>query len=166
MLGGFANQMLQLISQRLGAKLFESFGLGKVVDTAATYISSAFGFHAGGVVGSAGASFTRSIALPPGMLNLVPRFHSGGIAGLGPRERLGVLLDDEEVITRDDPRHAWNGGGGAGGVQINSNVSVNGAQGDKRDQERAAADLDRIINGAIGQWAIREGRPGGVLARG
>ena len=48
-------------------------------------------------------------------------FHGGGIAGyprqlrslrqgLGPREMLAVLLKDEEILTRSDPRHRWNAG--------------------------------------------------------
>lgn len=40
-----------------------------------------------------------------------PRYHVGGIAGLAPGEIPAVLMQGEEVLTRDDPRHVANGGG-------------------------------------------------------
>lgn len=173
MLANFANQMLTLIGQRLGAKLFESFGLGKMVDGIGTFVTSLFGFHSGGVVSAGGASFTR--AMPAGMAalaaSIAPRYHGGGIAGfkpLKPNERLSVLEDGEEVLTASNPRHIRNQRAGAGGsgMQVQTSVVVNGAGGATQQQESAGLDLSNMINGAIDQWAIKQSRPGGVLAKG
>jgi len=71
-------------------------------------------FHSGGIVGSGGQF--RSIN--PAMLANAARYHSGGIAGLKPGEVPSILMRGEEVLTRDDPRHMLNGGGGRGDVKI------------------------------------------------
>jgi len=71
-------------------------------------------FHSGGVVGSGGQF--RSIN--PAMFANATRYHSGGIAGLKPGEVPSILMRGEEVLTRDDPRHMLNGGGGRGDVKI------------------------------------------------
>ena len=68
-------------------------------------------FHSGGVVGSGG----QFRAISPAMFANATRYHSGGIAGLKPGEVPSVLMQGEEVLTRDDPRHILNGGGGGGG---------------------------------------------------
>ncbi|MBX3589086.1 MAG: phage tail tape measure protein [Ramlibacter sp.] len=164
MLASFAQQMLNLISQRLGNRLFESFGLGRVVDGAASFITSAFGFHQGGVVSAGGASFTRALNVSPLAAALAPRYHVGGIAGMKPGERLSVLQDGEEVLTADDPRHVRNYRGS--GVQISSSVTVNGASGDRAQQQGAGNDLNRLIEGAVDAWALKQSRPGGILAKG
>lgn len=66
-------------------------------------------FHSGGVVGgSAGAA--RS--MPALAFANAPRLHAGGIAGLAADEMPAILRRNEEVLTRDDPRHRYNGGGG------------------------------------------------------
>lgn len=62
--------------------------------------------HGGGVVGSGGRS--RS-GVDMSMFKNAPRMHNGGLAG---DERATVLKVDEEVLTRSDPRHRKNGGGG------------------------------------------------------
>lgn len=164
MLASFAQQMLNMISQRLGARLFESFGLGRVVDGAASFIASAFGFHQGGIVSAGGATFTRSLNVSPVAAALAPRYHSGGIVGMKPGERLSVLEDGEEVLTADDPRHQRNYRGG--GVQITSTVNVTGAGGDRAQQQNSGADLTRAIEGVVDNWALRQSRPGGILAKG
>jgi uncharacterized protein (UPF0335 family) len=41
-------------------------------------------------------------------MRLLPRYHTGGLAGLKPDEVPAVLLKNEEVLTRDDPRHRDN----------------------------------------------------------
>ena len=71
-------------------------------------------FHKGGVVGSGGDY--RSIS--PAMFATANRYHSGGIAGLKPGEVPSILMQGEEVLTRDDPRHIMNGGGGGGGGAV------------------------------------------------
>lgn len=76
--------------------------------------------HGGGIIGNAstygaGTGF-RSIS--PAMFTNAARYHSGGIAGLKPNEVPAVLMRGEEVLTRDDPRHMLNSGGGGGSVKI------------------------------------------------
>ena len=78
-------------------------------------------FHSGGVVGRSGGSGSRMVN--PGVFAGAQRFHSGGVLGLGPNEVPIIGLKDEEMLTRDDPRHVMNGG--AAGSQVNvKNVNV------------------------------------------
>lgn len=65
-------------------------------------------FHDGGVVGQGGG---QRLAQPGWFTNAV-RYHTGGIAGLRPNEVPAILERNEEVLTRDDPRHVMNGGMG------------------------------------------------------
>jgi len=60
--------------------------------------------HTGGLVGNLGQ--TRGV--DPMIYAVAPRFHGGGIPGLGPDEVPAVLTENEEVITSSDPRHRWN----------------------------------------------------------
>lgn len=64
-------------------------------------------FHSGGIVGSGGAARM----MPAIAFANAPRYHSGGIAGLAADELPAVLRRNEEVLTRNDPRHRYNGGG-------------------------------------------------------
>ena len=55
------------------------------------------------------------------------RYHTGGLAGFRPNEVPAILEKNEEVLTRDDPRHVLNGGksaGAAGGVDGGTRVVV------------------------------------------
>lgn len=69
--------------------------------------------HGGGVIGET-VGRMRS-GLSASLFYGAPRYHSGGIAGLGPNEVPAVLQKGEEVLTRSDPRHRANGGGGGDG---------------------------------------------------
>lgn len=73
-------------------------------------------FHSGGVVGR-GKGVVRE--LPREAFNNAMRYHTGGLAGFRPNEVPAILERNEEVLTRDDPRHVLNGGtrpaGGGGG---------------------------------------------------
>lgn len=53
-------------------------------------------------------TFTRSVAAD--VFTNAVRYHTGGIVGLAPNEVPAVLQKNEEVLTRDDPRHVLNGG--------------------------------------------------------
>lgn len=66
-------------------------------------------FHGGGVVGGAGA---RRRAVSTALFANAARYHSGGVVGLRPNEVPTILERGEEVLTRSDPRHRNNGGGG------------------------------------------------------
>jgi hypothetical protein len=71
--------------------------------------------HTGGMVGTDGH--------PGAMVHAAAfrnahRFASGGMAGIGPDEVPIVAHRDEEILTRRDPRHRWNGGGSGGGRSV------------------------------------------------
>jgi hypothetical protein len=78
-------------------------------------------FHSGGVVGRSGGSGSRMVN--PGVFAGAQRFHSGGVLGLGPNEVPIIGLKDEEMLTRDDPRHVMNGGAAQSNTTI-KNVNV------------------------------------------
>lgn len=165
MLNNFRQRMANLIGERLGNKLFESFGLGKLIDSGVSLLTSVFGFHSGGLVSAGGATFTRSMAVSPMAVALAPRYHTGGIVGLKPRERLAVLEDGEEVLSQDSPRHARNYRNSSG-VSISSSVTVNAASGDASTAQRAGEGLQAAIDATVDAWAMRESRPGGILYKG
>lgn len=73
------------------------------------------GQHNGGVTGT-NATFKRRVDMS--IFNGAPKYHNGGIAGLKPNEVPTILEKNEEVLTRNDPRHVLNGGasGGSGGA--------------------------------------------------
>ena len=75
--------------------------------------------HSGGVIGqpSTYGPNTGFRTVNPAWFANAARCHTGGIAGLKPGEVPAVLMRGEEVLTRDDPRHMMNGGGG-GNVKI------------------------------------------------
>jgi phage-related minor tail protein len=175
MVGNFAKQMLSLLAQKMGEKLINSFlpsagggggggGGGGILDGIGGLLASVF--HSGGVVGDAGAA-SRSV--PAGLASYAasyaPRYHSGGIAGFKPNERLAVLEEGEEVLTANDPRHVANYSAQRGGMQINTSVSVTGAQGNEQRNQSEGDNLSRQINNMIDQWAVNQSRPGGILAR-
>lgn len=66
--------------------------------------------HQGGIAGNLGTMRNVNPALFWG----APRYHTGGVAGLGPNEVPAILQRGEEVLTKQDPRHRYNGGLGGG----------------------------------------------------
>ncbi len=63
-------------------------------------------YHAGGLVGTG-----PRVPVDPSWYDTAPRYHGGGgprLPRLGPGEVPAVLLDTEEVLTQDDPRHIRN----------------------------------------------------------
>lgn len=75
--------------------------------------------HTGGLAGAGGN--TRQ--LDAGWFANAARYHSGGIAGLRPNEVPTILERGEEVITRNDSRHRFNGGG-AGKPQSRERLQI------------------------------------------
>ena len=67
-------------------------------------------FHSGGLASQP----SQSRAVSPLVFAGAQRLHRGGIPGLRANEVPAILEDDEEVLTRDDPRHVANGGGSEG----------------------------------------------------
>ena len=69
--------------------------------------------HTGGLAGSPSGSTARfALAMP----QAIPKMHTGGVVGLKNDEVMRVLQKNEEVVTRNDPRHVLNGGTQGGGV--------------------------------------------------
>ncbi|RWP69571.1 phage tail length tape measure family protein [Mesorhizobium sp.] len=79
-------------------------------------------FHGGGIVGR---SSTARKAVNPLVFAGAQRYHGGGIiSDLKTNEVPIIAMKDEEMLTRDDPRHSLNGGG-KGGQAVNvKNVNV------------------------------------------
>lgn len=102
----------QLLTDMFSGIFSGAGGEGGFINAIANGISGSF-LHSGGVVGKDG--FSRNASFTPAQLSTLPRYHTGGIAGLRPNEVPAVLEQGEEVLTRDDPRHINNGGGNTGG---------------------------------------------------
>lgn len=125
----FLRQIAQMIVQQvifnLVSGVLRSIGggaagvgaAGSVAGSAAPFTFNPLKFHSGGVVGSGGSPFG---AASPEWFEKAKRYHTGGIAGLRPNEIPAILERGEEVLTRGDPRHAANGGGTAGDVNVKS----------------------------------------------
>lgn len=102
---------MAIIKTQILKMLQSSTMFGGGVASAAT---AALGQHNGGVTGM-NATFARRVDSSAFMG--APRYHTGGVAGFAPNEVPAILQKNEEVLTRDDPRHVWNGGTRAEGAQ-------------------------------------------------
>lgn len=106
----FLSKIAEMILQQLIFNALQNSGVG---GGAAGFLN-ALVRHSGGI---AGGSSGRMI--PEWVFAGAMRYHTGGIAGLKPGEVPAVLREGEEILTEDDPRHMFNGGGaGSGGVKI------------------------------------------------
>lgn len=117
-----------IIRQMILNTLVKSLGAASGIGGAATAAGGASVggtlFHGGGVVGK-GRGVVR--AVPREAFANAQRYHTGGLAGFRPNEVPAILEKNEEVLTRDDPRHVLNGGksaGAAGGVDGGTRVVV------------------------------------------
>lgn len=164
-IGGVARFALNLITQQLGKQLAASLLPGDGGGLLGGLIGSVGKFfgvlHTGGIVGAGGGAVRA--ASPLAWLG-APRYHSSGIVGLRPRERAIIAEDGEEVLDATNPRHIRNFKGGLGGG-VNISVSVQGAQGPAAQQNNAGAELGRMVEAAVDQWATKQSRVGGVLSR-
>ncbi|MEQ1686805.1 MAG: tape measure protein [Burkholderiaceae bacterium] len=115
--------------------------------------------HTGAVVGRSGGWSGR---VPAAVFDFAPRYHTEGIVGLKPRERGIIALDGEEVLTEENPRHIKNYKNSVGGVSIS--VTVNGAEGNERDQRGSAEALTEHIRAVVTEWAAHQSRQGGMFA--
>jgi tape measure domain-containing protein len=70
--------------------------------------------HAGGIIGRPSNRMRR---VNPAMFANAPRYHEGGFAGLRPNEVPAILEKNEEVLDKNNPRNALNGGLLGGGQQ-------------------------------------------------
>jgi lambda family phage tail tape measure protein len=106
-------------------------------------------FHTGGV---AGAEAVASRGIDPAILFAAPRFHDGGIAGLGPDEIPAILRRGEAVLT---PRQMAALGASALGrterrppVTVVMNISTPDSNGFRYAQGQIAAEAARAIDRA------------------
>ena len=109
--------------------------------------------HTGGIVGGGG----RRGMVSPLLFGAAPRYHQGGIAGLAPNEVPTILERGEEVLTRDDPRHRYNGGGQGGQVVVKQPIL---ALGDRAfaDALSSSAGVQEVIVSIVEQnWARLNG---------
>ena len=121
--------------------------------------------HFGGMAGMGG--MYRPV--DPSIFLGAPRFHNGKAPWLYPGEVPAILKDDEEVLTRQDPRHRWNqrpsGGGGGLQVIINDNRSNSGSE-PVKIQRRSGPDgsdiLEVMIHDTV-EAGMRKGRFDGAM---
>lgn len=120
---GFAQSMAQLAARALATFLVLRTldtvypGLGQAT---ARFLGASGGVsaprqHSGGMAGQGPRS-----TFSPLLFAAAPRFHSGGMVGLRPGEVPAILQTGEEVLSRNDPRNAANGGGGSGVRIVNA----------------------------------------------
>ena len=119
-LADVAREILQLIlrQQILNALQQGGGANGGIGGLLSGLVGAAVGvpvFHGGGLVSSPAAFRPVSAAL----FRNADRFHAGGIPGLRAGETAAILKNDEEVLTRGDPRHRLNGGGASGSPSVN-----------------------------------------------
>jgi tape measure domain-containing protein len=117
--GQFFAQLLRDIAMAIVKQMIlnaiSSYGGGIGAAGVALGGAIAGGSHNGGVVGSGSPTFSRRV--DTAAFFGAPRYHTGGIAGFAPNEMPAILQKNEEVLTRDDPRHVLNGGGGKAGAE-------------------------------------------------
>jgi tape measure domain-containing protein len=177
--GDFTSTMGQasqtISTQFAGAFSGASSGAGGGGGGIFSWITSLFGFHRGGIVGTSG-SLSRSVSAA--MFMGAPRFHSGGIVGgLSHGERPIIAKDNEAVMPTVRMPDGSFGVRALGGVDSGGNsvvnqtaISVNvqgGSSGDSRqDQEHAnniARQIDRVLDRKMQQWTQNQQRPGGIV---
>lgn len=114
----FARSMAQIAARALATAVVLQFleslfpGIGRLVGASA----SAGVKHRGGMVGVPGP--TRRV--DPLMFAAAPRFHGGGLVGIKPGEVPIIAQMGEEVLARNDPRNAANGGAHTGVRIVNA----------------------------------------------
>lgn len=140
----FLRQIAQMILQQaiLNAlrAAFGGTGFGGLLGLAAPVA------HTGGIVG--GRS-NRRRRVDPGIFASAMRFHSGGFPGMKPGEVPIIAEKGEEVLNKDDPRNALNGGlsgkGSAGGSGQGVTV-INAVDGtDALDQALATSKGQEVL---------------------
>jgi len=117
---GFARQMAAIAVRALATYAVLQL-LDSVYPGLARIVSAGMGAnvkHSGGMVGSGPR---RNV--PALLFAGAPRFHSGGMVGLKSDEVPAILQTGEEVLSRNDPRNAANGG--QTGVRIVNAVDPN-----------------------------------------
>lgn len=131
--------------------------------------------HSGGLVGQA----SSVISADPAIFSSATRYHSGGIPGLAPNEVPIIALDDEEVLTRNDPRHRYNlknkstdasaSASADFNITTQVNVSSNSSNSSNSDNSGNADDstmgrqLGNMVTASVRQTITTELRNGGLI---
>lgn len=103
----FLRQIAQMIIKQAIFNALKGTGLGGFLGIGVA--------HSGGRIGSQRAgSGNAGRRVNPAVFNGAARFHVGGMPGLRPGEVPIIAKENEEVLTRDDPRHVLNGGKSSG----------------------------------------------------
>ena len=108
--------------------------------------------HSGGIIGETRRAMHAN--------SVLPRFHSGGIAGLRPDEVPLIAKRGEEILTQDDPRHRANATTPIS-VQVTVNSSESDASNSHEQNNAIALAVRQGALAAIQQQAAR----GGSFAR-
>lgn len=114
LLQGIADFLIEIGKAIVKQVLFNAIsgagGAGGIGGTIGGWITSIF--HQGGVIGRSAAPARM---VNPAIFANAARHHTGGLVGSGDSLRSGevpiIAMRDEEVLTTDDPRHSFNGGG-------------------------------------------------------
>ena len=148
----FLGMLQRMVAEALAADINKALfgdvaGSGTVSGVAGNLLTSLFGsvFHSGGIVGS-GTAQVRAVS--PLAAAMAPRYHAGGVVGLAPDERVGVMKVGEEVLTKSDPRHLFNGGGSGRAVNVNVTMNlpnVRDVETFNRDKDSMLRELSRAI---------------------
>jgi len=106
---GFAQSMAQIAAKAIATFLVLQ-GLDAIYPGLGRLVASAGGIganvkHSGGMVG-----FGPRRTVSPLLFAGAPRYHSGGFPGLQSNEVPAILQKGEEVLAKNDPRNAANGG--------------------------------------------------------
>lgn len=127
--GDIQRQLVRLAANQVWQQLFSGMS-----GQASGFLANLF--HSGGVVGAGGpARRVPAIAFAG-----APRLHTGGIPGLRSGEIPAILERGEEVLTRSDPRHRFNGGG-----KIEVNVAAETVRGVQQSQMQIGAAVGDAI---------------------
>lgn len=106
-----AQMIIQAYALAAVRAIMSGFGGGGAVPVA----------HAGGIIGPGWSGPKRNVN--PLVFAGAPRMHSGGMTGLKAGEVPAILQTGEEVLSRDDPRNAMNGGS-SGGAEAGAGVRI------------------------------------------
>lgn len=109
-------QQALLVGQQISGFVGGLFSSGAATSSTSSAASSVATWeaHTGGVSGSVGNVSRPASA---SWFQNAPRYHTGTVVGLKPDEQAAILQKGEEVLTKQDPRNALNGGMTSGAAQ-------------------------------------------------
>jgi len=122
--------------------------------------------HSGGLVGHA----SNMITADPAIFSAATRYHSGGIPGLAPNEVPIIALDDEEVLTRNDPRHRYNLKNKSTDASVSTSADFNItaqvnviSNSNNADDSNMGGQLGNLVTTSVRQTITTELRAGGLI---